>query len=240
MAPAWIREAMERFPGVRIFQGYGLTEAAPILTILDHETHIRGLKGGEEHLLTSAGKPVADVWIRIVGRDGEDLAAGEVGEVVVKGPNVMAGYLNMPQETAAALTDGWLATGDIGRFDEEGFLLSPRPQEGHGRDRRRERLHHRSRGGALSPPRRDGGGGDRRPPTTSMGEALLRRRRAARGRRACRRRDPDRALAGTHIGGYKIPRRYAFVAEMPKNAMGKILKAELRKIQGAGNEKPKP
>ncbi|MDP6173752.1 MAG: AMP-binding protein, partial [Rhodospirillales bacterium] len=114
MAAAWIREAMERFPGVEIFQGYGLTETTPILTVLDHQTHKRALENDELHLLASAGKPVAQVWLRIVDGDGQDVAPGEAGEVLARGPNVMKGYLNRPIETAQALDGGWLHTGDVG------------------------------------------------------------------------------------------------------------------------------
>ncbi|WP_139489850.1 long-chain-fatty-acid--CoA ligase [Brevibacillus dissolubilis] len=116
-----LRKAMTLLP-VRYYQGYGQTEAAPLLTILSAEDHVLE---GEEHIvsrLTSAGQPLPGVQVRVVNAKGEDVAPGEVGEVIAKGPNVMAGYWKRPEETAATIVNGWLYTGDMATVDGENFI----------------------------------------------------------------------------------------------------------------------
>jgi long-chain acyl-CoA synthetase len=103
--------------GVKVVQGYGLTEAGPI-------THLNPVH--DDRLLTvdTAGLPCNDTAQKIVDIEtGErELPPGEVGEVIIRGPQLMLGYWNAPDATAAALRDGWLYTGDIGRLDEHGYL----------------------------------------------------------------------------------------------------------------------
>lgn len=98
--------------GIPIYQGYGLTEAAPIIST----------NGPLAHKLGTSGKVVPDMDIRICDGEGNDLPPGEKGELVVRGENVMAGYWNNPTATAEALRDGWLYTGDLGYLDEDGYL----------------------------------------------------------------------------------------------------------------------
>ncbi len=101
--------------GVTFLQGYGLTEASPVVSVLDAASAAR--KSG------SAGRPLLFVDVRTVRRDGSECAPGETGELFVKGPNVMAGYWNRDDATRAAIDDlGWLRTGDAARIDEEGFV----------------------------------------------------------------------------------------------------------------------
>jgi len=100
--------------GVPVVQTYGLTEAASqVATLAPEEALAR---------LGSAGKPLFGTRLRIVGPDGSDCGPGEAGEILVNGPTVCAGYLNRPEETARALHDGWLHTGDAGYLDVEGYL----------------------------------------------------------------------------------------------------------------------
>ncbi|MFN0085928.1 MAG: long-chain-fatty-acid--CoA ligase [Blastocatellia bacterium] len=117
-----LRRAMRSFPGVEFSQGYGQTESSPLLTVLLPEDH--RLEGTERELrrLNSCGRPVIGVEVEIVGEDGLPVRRGEVGEVVARGPNVMRGYWKRPEETAAALRDGWLRTGDMAMEDEDGYL----------------------------------------------------------------------------------------------------------------------
>jgi len=96
----------------RFYELYGLTEG--FVTILDRNDALR--KSG------SVGVPPPFYEMRIVGEDGRDLAAGEVGEIVGRGPITMPGYYNRPDQTKEALRDGWLYTGDLGRVDDDGFL----------------------------------------------------------------------------------------------------------------------
>ncbi len=99
---------------IPFYEGFGLTETAPCVCILDAPNAAR--KNG------SVGKPLQHVDVRIVDDKGKDVAAGAVGELLVRGPNVMAGYWNKPEATREALSGGWFHTGDLARMDEEGFL----------------------------------------------------------------------------------------------------------------------
>ena len=98
-----------------------MTELTAVATALYPEDHDRAL-AGDESLLLSAGRPVLATEVKIIDGDGNDLAAGEVGEIIVHGPQVMDGYHNRPDETAKALVDGWMHTGDAGSIDDEGYL----------------------------------------------------------------------------------------------------------------------
>ena len=101
--------------GVDVLQDYGLTEAMPVVTIVPRE-HAHRLRA-------TAGRPVRHCEVRIAGEDGTPLPAGEVGEVLVRGPTVMPEYWRNPEATRAAFHDGgWLRTGDAGRLDDEGML----------------------------------------------------------------------------------------------------------------------
>lgn len=100
--------------GVSMTQAYGLTEASGGCVYLNAQD--------AERKLGSAGRPMLHTEIRVVDADGQDLGPGEVGEIIVRGPSVMKGYLNRPEETAATIVDGWLHTGDLGTLDDEAFL----------------------------------------------------------------------------------------------------------------------
>ena len=102
-------EAMTRTP---IYQGYGLTETSPVATLNPFNRPKR----------EAIGVPIPGTDVRLVDNDGKDAAPGEAGELWVKGPQVMQGYWQRPDETARVLRDGWLATGDIARMDEDGYL----------------------------------------------------------------------------------------------------------------------
>lgn len=119
--PADRLERAGRVLGCRLNQGYGMTEASPTLTVLDAEDH-RRRTDGESLLLESAGRPVLGVEVRVADPVGRTLPAGEAGEILARGPNIMKGYWDKPEETARALRDGWYHTGDLGRFDAKGYL----------------------------------------------------------------------------------------------------------------------
>jgi long-chain acyl-CoA synthetase len=121
MPEAVICKALEVIPHVDLFQAYGQTEASPVITVMGPEYHTTsGPKAGK---LKGAGRAVAGIDLAIVGEDGEILPPGEVGEVCIRGDNVMLGYWNLPEASATALDGGWLHTGDGGRLDEEGMLF---------------------------------------------------------------------------------------------------------------------
>jgi long-chain acyl-CoA synthetase len=108
--PLSVLEGFERKFGVSILEGYGLSETSPVAICNRHD---RERKPG------SVGLPV---WGRVVDSDGADVPTGELGEILIRGHNVMKGYLGRPGATAEAIRDGWLHTGDIGRLDADGYL----------------------------------------------------------------------------------------------------------------------
>jgi long-chain acyl-CoA synthetase len=115
--PVEVIREFEQRTGATIVEGYGLTESSPV-------THVNPFGAECQRKVGSIGVPVSDTLARVVDLDDgiSDLPPGQAGELLVKGPQVMKGYLNRPDETAAALTDGWLHTGDIATMDEEGYF----------------------------------------------------------------------------------------------------------------------
>ena len=111
MTAQTVRKWRERF-GQIIYEGYGLTETSPFASY-NHDSEYR--EG-------SVGKPIQYVTIKVVNEKGETVAPGELGEIAIKGANVMKGYFNRPRETAQVIRDGWFLTGDIGRMDADGYL----------------------------------------------------------------------------------------------------------------------
>lgn len=113
--PNEVRHEFEKVTGGRIVEGYGLTEASPV-------THANPLTGVVKE---GIGIPFPDTDARIVAADDptRELSQGEVGELAIQGPQVMKGYWNRPEESAAVLRDGWLLTGDIARMDEDGYFF---------------------------------------------------------------------------------------------------------------------
>jgi long-chain acyl-CoA synthetase len=230
MAVEWIQRTMLKFPNAGLQQGYGLTETAPILTTMTPEEHQRALASGQFEMLRSVGKPVAQVELRIVDENDRDLPAGTTGEIVVRGPNVTCGYLGLPEQNASTFRDGWFHTGDIGRLDEEYNLYIM--------DRKKDMIITGSENVYCSEVEaalyRHPGVHEAAVigvPDEKWGEAVFAVIVPAPGRTLT----PDEVIdhCRKFIGGYKIPRRMAFVSELPKSAMGKVLKTELRRIYGA-------
>lgn len=116
MDPNLLQHAMKTFAQTDFIQFYGMTELSPIVTILDVEQHKKQIK------LRSVGYPTSQSQVKIIDQDGQQLKPYQVGEIVVRGSHVMMGYWNKPQETAQALREGWMHTGDGGYLDEDGFL----------------------------------------------------------------------------------------------------------------------
>jgi long-chain acyl-CoA synthetase len=117
-----LKRAMKVFPGAEFFQGYGQSEASPLLTALMPEDHIT--EGAERitRRLASCGRPVIGVEVEVVDENDRPVKPGEVGEIVARGPNVMMGYWKRPEETATTLRGGWLRTGDMATIDEDGYI----------------------------------------------------------------------------------------------------------------------
>ncbi len=106
------RELERRLPGMQVREGYGCTETSALIST----------QPSTERRLGSVGRAVEGVEIRITGPDGDAVPAGSTGEICVRGPNLMQGYWKDQEATAAAVRDGWLHTGDVGRLDGDGFL----------------------------------------------------------------------------------------------------------------------
>lgn len=112
--PVEVRQKFEALTGGKLVEGYGLTETSPVTHVNPHDGEIRA---------GSIGLPVADTRSRIMDLETgtRELPAGEAGEIVIRGPQVMKGYWNQPEETAKVLRDGWLYTGDIAKKDNDGY-----------------------------------------------------------------------------------------------------------------------
>lgn len=121
MSAGLLRRVMQALPGVDFYQGYGASETGPLISVLPPEAHV--LDGPHAGKLASVGLPAAHCDVRVVAPDRSECPAGVVGEVTVRGPNVMLGYWNMPELTAQAKVDGWYHTGDGGYFDQDGYLF---------------------------------------------------------------------------------------------------------------------
>jgi acyl-CoA synthetase (AMP-forming)/AMP-acid ligase II len=223
IAEATLRRALEVFR-CDFAQGYGLTEAAAVLTLLSPADHRRALKDRPD-LLRSCGRPLLGTEVRIVDAAGHALAPGEPGEIVARGPQLMTEYWNQPGATRTALADGWLRTGDIGAIDEEGYLYLV--------DRAKDMI---VSGGENIYPSEVETVLLRHPsvadvavigiPDALWGETVL----AVVVLRAGRTAD-ERELAEFcqgRLARYKVPRSVVFAASLPRNASGKVLKRELR------------
>ena len=216
MAPALAARVRQAFPQARLFVMYGQTEASARLTWLPPERL--------DDKLGSAGVPVAGVELQLRREDGSEAAAGEPGEVWARGDNVMTGYWQAPEATAATLVDGWLRTGDLGHRDADGFLwLSGRRSDMIKTGAHRVHPQDVEEVIAELP-------GVREVAVAGLDDALLGQVVAAFVVR-----DGDapsemavKAHCRQRLAGYKIPKQVAFVAELPRTASGKIRRAALK------------
>lgn len=202
---------------VKIREGYGLSEASPVTCFNPID---RPNKAG------SIGLDIVNVKNRIVDPDGNDVPVGQVGELIVQGPNVMKGYYKMPEATAATLKDGWLYTGDLARQDEEGYFYIV--------DRKKEVI---IVGGYNVYPREVEEVLYNHPgiaeaaavgvPDPEQGEVVVSYIVKADDTLS---EEDVIAYCREHLAKYKVPRRVAFLADLPKNTTGKILRRELQKL----------
>jgi long-chain acyl-CoA synthetase len=215
-----MRETKERFEaltGGKLFEGYGLSEAPTA-------THCNPLAG--ENRTGSIGLPLPDVVARIVDLDDgvTDLPPGEIGELVIKGPQVYFGYHNMPTETNNTLRDGWLYTGDIARMDEEGYFYIV--------DRKKELI---KPGGYQVWPREVEEVIMENPKVLEVGVAGI--PDAYRGETVkawvvlkpgeTATEEDIKAWCRDRMAKYKVPTAVDFRKELPKTTVGKILRREL-------------
>ncbi|GAA4875400.1 acyl-CoA synthetase [Actinomycetospora straminea] len=116
ISEAVLERAAKRLPAAEFTQAYGMTELSPVATLLQPADH------AVDHLRRSAGRAAPHAEVRIVDEEDREVLRGTVGEIVSRGPHVMLGYWNRPEETATALRGGWMHTGDGGRMDEQGYV----------------------------------------------------------------------------------------------------------------------
>ncbi|MFE0641013.1 long-chain fatty acid--CoA ligase [Streptomyces sp. NPDC058877] len=213
--PVEILHGFERRFGCPVLEGFGMSETSPVVTF-NHPDKPR--KAG------SIGTPIRDVAVRLLDEEGRDVALGEIGELAVRGPNVMKGYWNRPEETAATIPDGWLRTGDLARADEEGYLYVV--------DRKKDMI---IRGGYNVYPREIEEVLHEHPavalaavvgvPHPELGEqvaAVVVLRPAARASA-----DELREYVKERVAAYKYPRHVLLVDQLPLGPSGKILKREI-------------
>ena len=213
--PLSILEGFEQKFHCQILEGYGLSEASAVLS--GHTLDMPRKPG-------SVGKPIANVEVQIVDENDRPVPVGEVGEIIARGPNVMKGYYNMPGATQATLRDGWLYTGDMGRFDEDGYLYIV--------ERKKDLI---IRGGFNVYPHDVEEALNSHPaviesavigiPSERMGEEV-KAFVVARGEVDA---ETLKAYCREKLANYKTPSEIEFVNALPRNAVGKIDKKELRK-----------
>jgi len=214
-----IKTLKEKFPAWRLRNVYGLTEASSWVTMLPHEETTRRPD--------SVGLPVPVVRLRIVDDRDQDLPCGQVGEILIKGSNVFKGYWEKPGATAESLKQGWFYTGDLGRFDEEGYLTVV--------DRKKDMVirggeniycievenilyqHPRILEAALC--------GE---PDPIYGEVVKAVVVLKEGQMASEGEIQD--FCKQYLADFKVPQKVRFVLALPKNAAGKIVKKELKKL----------
>ncbi len=214
-----IDRLLASFPGAWFADAYGLTETVSGDTFLN--------KGQERHKLGSVGKPVFNVDLRVVRADGREAAAGEEGEIVIRGPKVSVGYWRDPEETARAHRDGWFHTGDVGVFDEDGYLyvvdrlkdmIVSGGENVASLELERVLYEHAAVAEAAVVGR----------PHERWGEVPV----AFVVLRDGAELDEDELLAfcRERLASFKTPKAVTFVEVLPRNPSGKVLKRELREL----------
>jgi long-chain acyl-CoA synthetase len=233
MYVADLERALDAF-GPCLYQIYGQGESPMTITGLSKAMHLGPDGRPASHRLESCGPARTGVLVRVVDSAGEPLPPGELGEIVTQSDVMMAGYWGNPGATASALAGGWLRTGDIGALDAEGFLTL--------RDRSKDMI---ISGGSNIYPREVEEVLLRHPalaeasvigrPHPDWGEEVV-AFVVARPGQAVAEAELDQ-LCLEHIARFKRPKLYRQLAELPKNAYGKVLKTELRAMMQEG-ERP--
>ena len=215
--------AMRAIPGTGFTQLYGMTELSPVATILTPEMHRDAGRSLGRH--RSAGRAAIGCELRVVDALGQELPRGEVGEIAVRGAGVMMGYWNKPAETAAAVRDGWMFTGDGGRMDGDGYVYIV--------DRLKdmivtggENVYSVEVEGAIATHPAVAQCAVIGVPDDPWGELVHAFVVCKPGQQLT----PEQIVAHCreHIAGYKCPRRVSFVDALPLSGAGKILKTSLR------------
>ncbi len=229
-----IKKALEVFPGVSFINAFGQTETASTITALSPEDHV--ISGTEEEKekklkrLSSIGKPMSDIQMKVVDEAGNKLPPGEIGEILAKGPRVMSGYWKDKEKTEKTIDkDGWVHTGDIGYVDEDGYyFLSGRATDmiiRGGENISPEEIENVMHAhpkiedvAVIGVPDETWGEEPRAIIVLKKGETAT----AEEIMEYCR----------VNLASFKRPRSVVFIDSLPRNPMGKILKRELRDKYG--------
>ena len=214
--PVEVMRGFEAAFGCVVLEGYGLSETSPVASF-NHP--------GRERKAGSIGTPIRGVEMRVVDEQGSDITPGEVGEIVIRGHNVMKGYWRRPAATAASIVDGWFHTGDLARVDDDGYFFIV--------DRKKDMI---IRGGYNVYPREIEEILYEHPavaeaavvavPDATLGEEV--------GAAVVRRPELDvsadelRDYVKGQVAAYKYPRHVWFLEALPKGPTGKVLKREIR------------
>ncbi|MBI5477450.1 MAG: long-chain fatty acid--CoA ligase [Deltaproteobacteria bacterium] len=221
--PVEVLQKFESVTGAKIIEGYGLSETTPVASC-------NPLTG--ERKVGSIGIPVSDTDFRLVDQDTgtKDVAAGEAGEVIIKGPQVMKGYWNRPDETKNSLRDGWLFTGDVAKMDEDGYFFIV--------DRKKDMI---ITGGFNIFPREVEEVLYEHPKVLEAAVIGVKDERSGErvkafvvlkeGQNATS--DEIVAFCKEKLTGYKVPKLVEFRKELPKTNIGKVLRRVLREEEEA-------
>jgi len=218
-----LRRAIEVF-GCGFAQGFGMTETTAAATFLLTTDHERALRDKPE-LLLSCGRPLPGTEVKIAGPDDREVPRGEIGEILVRGPQIMRGYWNLESASAEALRGGWMHTGDAAIMDDEGYVYI--------QDRVKDMI---VSGGENVYPREVEDVLFKHPavadaavigvPDAQWGEAVKAIVVLRAGAQATEAELIDHARKS--LAAYKRPRTVDFIAELPRNPSGKVLKKDLR------------
>ncbi|MDY6995630.1 MAG: long-chain-fatty-acid--CoA ligase [Actinomycetota bacterium] len=214
-----LERGRKAFPGAAFTQAYGMTELAPVATLLSPADH------DDPALTRSAGRAAPHVEIRVVDEHDHDVPCGQVGEITARGENVMIGYRGRPQETSVALRQGWMHTGDMGYLDADGYLfvvdrlkdmIVTGGENVYSAEVENALAEHESVAAVAVIGVPDDRWGERVHAVVVLrpGAAVSAEQLGAHCREA--------------IAGYKVPRSFEFVAELPMSGVGKVLKRDLR------------
>ncbi len=225
--PVDVLERFEALTGAKVLEGFGMSESSPV-------THVNPVDGTRK--IGTVGIPVPETDARIVDIDDSSkvLAVGEEGELVIRGPQVMKGYWNMPSETAETLIDGWLHTGDLARIDEDGYFticgrkkdmincngLKVFPDEVDAVLMAHESILEAATIGLPHPTRGE-----------TVKSFLVLKPGASLSQEAVE------AYCRENLAAYKVPREIEFLDELPKSTVLKVLRRELRDRELAKREK---
>ena len=215
-----VKRLKDAFPNVAVQNLYGQTENTPATTSLLDDAALTKIG--------SVGKPLARTEVKLLNVDGEEVALGEVGEICVRGPQVMKGYLRNPEETSNTIRNGWLHSGDLGRFDDEGYLYIV--------DRKKDMI---IRGGENIYPIEIEEVLYQMPEILEAAVVGIPHEVYGEVPKAFVVLKEGQVLTETDIlnymktqlAKYKVPVEVQFIASLPRNASGKVLKHTLRPVQ---------